>query len=166
MELPANLLIGNAISLVAAWFTARSSWAKDRWHIYINQMLQCLLLALASVFFRSYAGIVMLLISALRNFLAARDQLNRGVVALCLLALIPGILVNNRGWVGWIVIAAHISYTLGMYFVRREKAIKWNMIVNLSLWALYDGLIWDVPSFFSDSIGLGLAIASLRRKDV
>lgn len=44
MEL-ANLIIGNSISLAAAVFTAKSSWAKDTEHIYFYQVIQCPLLA-------------------------------------------------------------------------------------------------------------------------
>lgn len=157
-----NLLIGNGISLIAAVFTAKSSWAKDRWHIYFYQIIQCLLLALASVFFNSYAGIVSLLACALRNYLAAKDKLDKKMTLLCLfLVLIPGILLNNRGWIGGIVIAANTIYTLGMYLARRELTIKCNMILNLLLWMIYEALIIDIPSFVADGIALGTAVVSL-----
>lgn len=159
-----NLIIGNGISLVAAWFTARSSWARDTWHIYFYQIIQCLLLALASVFFNSYAGIVSLLACALRNYLAATGRLNKIWTALCLvLVLIPGVLLNNRGYIGWIIIAANVLYTLGMYLCRREKTIKCNMIVNLALWMIYEALIWDIPSFCADGAALVTAFLSLLR---
>lgn len=157
-----NLLIGNAISLAAAFFTARSSWAKDRWHIYIYQVLQCLLLAVASIFFQSYAGVVSLLGCALRNYLAALDKLNQKTILLCLLlVLVPAVLLNNRGYIGWIVIAANVLYTLGMYAAKTELTIKINMIVNLILWIVYEILIVDIPSVLADSVGLVTAAASL-----
>lgn len=160
-----DLYIANGISLIAAVFTAKSSWAKDRWHIYIYQVTQCLLLALASVFFRSYAGIVSLLVCALRNYLAAKDKLNGKLTLLCLfLILIPGIIVNNRGYVGLLVIAANSIYTLGMYLCRKEFSIKCNIIVNLTLWVIYEAFILDIPSMVADGIGLGVAAASLFRK--
>lgn len=162
-----NLWIGNGISLVAAYFTARSSWAKDTWHIYYYQILQCLLLAVASIFFNSYTGIVSLLVCALRNYLAAKEKLNKTMMLLCLvLILIPGILVNNRGSVGYIIIAANAIYTIGMYLAKQELFIKCNIILNLTLWIIYEILIIDIPSIIADSIGLVTAIASLFRKHV
>lgn len=159
-----NLLIGNAISLLAAYFTARSSWAGDPWHIYFYQVIQCLLLSLASVFFNSYAGIVTLLACALRNYLAATGRLNKTWTGICLLlVLIPGVLLNNRGGIGWIIIAANVLYTVGMYLCRREWAIKCNMILNLTLWMVYEALIWDIPSFLADGAALVTALFSIRR---
>ncbi len=160
-----NLIIGNFISAIAAYFTARSSWAKDTWHIYFYQIIQCLLLALASVFFRSYTGIVSLLICALRNYLAATGKLDKKWTFICLiLVLVPGILVNNRGYIGWIILFANGIYTIGMYYAKKEVAIKCNMILNLILWIIYEILILDIPSTISDSIGLFVALLSLFYK--
>lgn len=160
-----DLWIANGISLVAAVFTARSSWAKDAWHIYMYQVAQCLLLAVASIFFHSYAGIVTLLACALRNYLAAIGRLDRKMTALCLLlVLVPGVLLNNRGAVGAIILVANVLYTLGMYLAKGEIAIKLNMIVNLILWILYEAFILDVPSMAADGVGLVTAVASLFRK--
>jgi len=160
-----NLIIGNCISVVAAVFTAKSSWSKDKWHIYIYQVIQCLLLAVASIFFCSYAGIVSLLVCALRNYLAATDRLNKYMMLLCLvLVLVPGVLVNNRGYIGYIVITANAIYTVGMYLARKEPAIKGNIILNLVLWIIYEALIIDIPSIIADGVGLAVAVASFFRK--
>ena len=158
------LLTGNLISLAAAFFTARSCWARDNLHIYMDQVYQCLLLALASVFFNSYAGIISLLACALRNYLAARDRLDKKAVTLCLLLiLIPGLIVNNRGYIGWIVILANVIYSLGMYICRSELSIKLNMVLDLSMWMVYEALILDIPSFFSDLAALVVALAAITR---
>lgn len=149
---------------MAAVFTAKSSWARDTRRIYLYQVGQCLLLALASVFFGSYAGIVSLLACALRNYLAAIGKLDGKMTALIfLIVVIPGIAVNNRGWVGWIVIAANAIYTLGVYFTRKELAIKCNIILNLTLWVIYEIMILDIPSVIADGIGLAAAAASVVR---
>lgn len=159
-----NLLIGNGISFVAAFFTAKSSWAKDTWHIYIYQVVQCLLLAIASIFFNSYAGIVTLLVCALRNYLAAKDKLDKKMTIICLiLVVVPGLLINNRGYIGLIVIAANAIYTIGMFLTKAEWAIKCNIILDLTMWIIYEALIIDIPSIIADGIGLVVAIAALLR---
>lgn len=159
-----NLIIGNCISLIAAYFTAKSSWAKDIWHIYFYQVVQCLLLAAASVFFQSYAGIISLLACALRNYLAATGRLTKQMTLFCLfIILVPGILVNNRGAVGWLVIAANVIYTIGVFLAKKETAIKWNILLNLTLWMVYEILIVDIPSAAADAVGWAAAAASLVR---
>lgn len=159
-----GIIIGNCISAVAAIFTARSSWAKDKWNIYINQVIQCLLLAVASIFFNSYAGIVSLLACAFRNYMAAKGKLDIKVSMLCLaIILVPGIVLNNRGYIGLIVIAANVIYTVGMYLTKREISIKINIVINLLLWIIYECLIIDVPSIIADGIGLFVTVASIIR---
>lgn len=160
-----NLLIGNGISLVAAVFTAKSSWAKDREHIYFYQVIQCLLLAMASVFFRSYTGIITLLICAWRNYLASRGKLTGRAVIICLVLIIVfGLAVNNRGFIGLLLVVTNIIYSLGVFFTKRELTIKCNMIVNMLLWFLYEIFIVDIPSAAADFVGLVTAAASLFRK--
>ena len=158
------LLIGNGISFAAAIMTILSSLAKDRWHIYIYQVAQCLLSAIASIFFNSYAGVVSLLVCAARNYLSAIDKLGKRETILCAAAvLVLGIACNNRGAIGWIVIAANVIYTIGSYAAKREKAIKANIVVNLTLWIVYEAFIFDIPSIIADGAGLGAAVWAMVR---
>lgn len=161
-----NLLIGNVISLVAVWFTAMSSWSKDRRNIYLNQVWQCLLLSLASAFFRSYTGIATLLLCAWRNYLASQGRLTKRW-SLIILGLIVffGLLVNNRGFLGYLLVLTNVIYTLGVFYTKRELSIKCNMILNMTLWMIYDIFIMDIPSGIADFVGIVTAVASLLRPE-
>lgn len=159
-----NLLIGNLISLIAVWFTAMSSWSKDRRKIYLYQVGQCLLLALASVFFRSYAGIATLLVCAWRNYLASQNRLTKVWAVICLgLIVFFGLLVNNRGLIGQLLVVTNVIYTLGVFYTKRELSIKCNMILNMTLWMIYEIFIVDIPSAIADLVGIVTAVASLLR---
>lgn len=159
-----NLIIGNIISLAAAAFTAMSSWAADTKRIYLYQTAQCLLLAVASVFFNSYAGIVTLIVCGLRNYLAAINRLGKKAMLLCLILVLGfGIAFNNRGWLGAIIIFANSTYTVSMYLAKREITIKLNIAVNLALWIFYEIFILDIPSIIADSIGLFVALSAIVR---
>lgn len=159
-----GLIIGNFISLIAAVFTAMSSWSRDGQRIYTFQVCQCLLLALGSVFFASYAGIVTLLVCAWRNYLASKDQLTKKWIFFCVwMILVFGLAVNNRGMIGILVVATNVIYSLGVYYARSEKAIKYNIILNLTLWIVYEVFIIDIPSAVADAAGLVSAVLSLFR---
>lgn len=161
-----NLILANFISLIAAVFTAMSSWSKEKRRIYIYQVYQCLLLALGSVFFASYAGIVTLLVCAWRNYLASRDMLTKNRIFFCLTVIVVfGLAVNNRGLIGVLVVATNVVYSLGVYLAKSETAIKCNMILNLTLWIVYEIFIIDIPSAIADAVGLTTAVASLFRPD-
>lgn len=159
-----DLLIGNGISLLGLYYSAKSNWAKDYHKIYYYQVLQCLTLAVASWFFHSYVGITSLLVCGFRNYLAATDRLNKTRMLLCLAAIvIPGVLVNNLGPIGYLVLLANILYTLGMYWVKSEMAIKINIIINLTLWIIYECVLLDIPSIVADAFGVAVAFASIIR---
>lgn len=159
-----SLVIANGISFVAAIFTCLSCWVKEEDRIYYLQVGQCLCLSVASFFFASYAGIVTLLLCALRNFLLGKKIYGIKIcVSLAFAMLVFGILVNNMGPVGYIVIAANVIYTLGAYFAKRELTIKLNIIFDLLLWIIYEILIIDIPSLISDVIAIAIAVVAIIR---
>lgn len=159
-----NLVIANCISAVSAMFTCLSCYSKDRARIYYYQVGQCVALAIANIFFNSYAGIITLIICAVRNFLLGKDIYNKYIcVSLAAGMLIFGAILNNNGGIGWIVIAANVIYTLGAYFAKNELTIKLNIILDLVLWMIYEMFIIDIPSFIADSIAVVIALISVFR---
>ena len=159
-----NLLIANMISAVSAMFTCLSCYSKDRARIYYYQVGQCVALAIANIFFNSYAGIITLMLCALRNFLLAKDIYNKYIcVSLAAGMLIFGALLNNNGGIGWIVIAANVIYTLGAFFAKNELTIKLNIILDLILWMIYEVFIIDIPSLIADSIAVVIAVIAIVR---
>lgn len=157
-----NLIIANCISLIAAVFTCASSLSRHKARIYYYQVAQCLILALASFFFHSYAGIVTLILCALRNFLLGINRFGKITCAvISVLMLVLGLLFNSNGYIGYIVIGANVLYTIGGYIAKKEIAIKINIIIDLVLWIIYEILIIDIPSLIADVIALILAVVSI-----
>ena len=71
------ILIGNALSFLAAMFLFLSSILKKKDKIFIFQFFECATLAVASFFFGAYAGISTLLLSAVRNVLIAKNKFGK-----------------------------------------------------------------------------------------
>lgn len=146
-----NLLVGNGISLVAALFLAASCCVKERRRVFLLQTANCLLLAAASWFFGSYAGITTLLVSAARNYVVAKGKYTKPVMAGFLaLTVILGIWVNNRGWIGLLPVAATVQYTLCCHFFTSVKGTRGSIWVNELLWVFYSCLILNFATAFSD----------------
>lgn len=159
-----GILIGNIISIVAACFTAAGSWTVSKQKSYLYQVFQCLTLAVASVFFRSWSGITTLLLCAARNYLVSKNLFKGKIMVVTLVLLVGlGILVNNRGIVGWIVITTTFIYTIGSCYAMRPMAVKWNITMNCAMWAIYDFLILDLVSGVVDVLATALTLASILR---
>ena len=160
------ILAGNSISLLAACFTAASSWSKEKKHIYLYQTVQCFLLAIANVFFASFSGCVTLFLCSIRNLLTAYDKFTGRLCGIFLvLILVPGILTNNRGLTGLIPVVTTVIYTVGCLYLKTEKKIKGNIIINQILWSIYDILILDIVSFGVDMASALIAVIALFRKE-
>ena len=159
------LLIGNAVSFAAALFTFASAWSRDRARIYLWQAGQCLLLAVANVFFASLSGVTTFVLCAVRNFLIARDRFTGRLCVFFVAAVAAiGLAANNRGLVGLLPVVTTAVYTVACLYVRRTRAVKCNIIVNLVLWAIYDVFILDLVSCVVDGVGAVTAFLSLFRR--
>ena len=159
-----NTLTGNIISLAAACFTFASAWSGDRKRIYLYQAIQCLLLAVANIFFFSISGVTTYLLCVARNLLLAYDRFTRKLCFVFIVSVaVIGLITNNRGLVGLLPVITTVLYTAGCLYAKRPQAIKTNIVVNLSLWAIYDILVSDYVSFAVDSGSAVTAVVSIFR---
>ena len=160
-----SILAGNLCSFIGACFTVLSAWSRDRKRIYLYQAAQCLILAIANIFFASLSGVTTLLLCALRNCLIAWNRYSgRSCAVFVVSVAIIGLLTNNRGLVGLIPVVTTAVYTVGCYYVKSTLTIKLNLIVNFVLWTIYDLVICDYVSAAADSVSAVTALASLMRK--
>ncbi len=157
-----GIVIGNLISVVSACFTGAASWTISKKKSYQYQVFQCLTLAVASVFFQSWSGVTTLLLCAVRNYLVSKDLFKGKIVWIMLVVLVGlGILVNNRGVVGWIVVMGTFVYTIGSFLAIRPLSVKGNILFNNALWAVYDFLILDIVSGVMDLLAAILTLVSI-----
>ena len=164
MSVSTPILAGNLCSFVAACFTVLSAWSRDRKRIYLYQAAQCLILAIANIFFASPSGTTTFLLCALRNCLIAWERYSGKSCALFVVSVAAvGLLANNRGLVGLIPVVTTAVYTVGCYYVKSTPAIKLNLIVNSVLWTVYDLVICDYVSAAADSVSAVTALVSLMR---
>ena len=159
-----SVLIGNLLAFVAACFTFLSAWSTDRKRIYLYQAAQCAVLAAANVFFASLSGVTTCALCALRNLLIAYERFTPGLCAVFAAAVAGlGLYANNRGAVGLLPIVTTAVYTVGCLYAKSTRAIKWNLIANLILWAVYDAFVLDFVSCAVDTVSAIAALVSLRR---
>ena len=159
-----SVLIGNLLAFVAACFTFLSAWSRDKKRIYLYQAAQCAVMAAANVFFASLSGVTTFALCTARNLLLAYDRFTPRLCYAFVAAVAGlGICANNRGLVGLLPVVTTAVYTVGCLYAKRTRAIKWNLIVNLALWAIYDAFIFDFVSCAVDAVSAIAALMSLRR---
>jgi hypothetical protein len=153
MSLALNIVIGNAISLVAGIFLILSMVVNDEKRAYKHQFLNAFVLMISSVFFMSWTGVTTLALAASRNLMVYYDRLTlRWTIFFIIASVVLGLAVNTMGFVGLLPILAIIQITICNYALKNIKWIKLSFIVNEMFYIVYFLVIWDFASFGIESV--------------
>lgn len=164
MDLAWNIVIGNAISLIAGIFIILSMWVNDEKRAYKYQFLNAFILIISSAFFFSWTGVTTMAIAAARNAMVYKDRLTIGwTVFFIIISIVLGLLVNTMGFVGLLPIIAIVQITLCNYYLKSIKTIKIGFIVNSAIYIVYFLAIWDFSSAAIETITALVGLVSLVR---
>ncbi|WP_296894294.1 YgjV family protein [uncultured Methanobrevibacter sp.] len=162
MDLAFNIVVGNAISLIAGIFIILSMWVNDEKKAYKYQFLNAFILSISSVFFFSWTGVVTMAIAASRNLMVYYERLTwRWTVFFIIISIVIGLLVNTMGFIGLLPIIAIIQITLCNYYLKNIKSIKTGFIINSGIYIIYFLAILDFSSAIIESITAIIGIISL-----
>jgi hypothetical protein len=164
MDLPMNIIIGNAISLIAGIFIILSMWVNDEKQAYKYQFLNAFILIISSVFFLSWTGVVTMAIAASRNAMVYFDRLTFGwTIFFIIISIVLGLMVNTMGSIGVLPIIAIVQISLCNYYLKTIKPIKTSFIINSAIYIVYFFAIWDISSAAIESLTAMIGVISLIR---
>ena len=164
MDLPMNIIIGNAISLVAGVFIILSMVVNDEKRAYKYQFWNAFILIISSVFFFSWTGVTTMAIAASRNAMVYYDKLTKHwTVFFIIVSVVIGLMVNTMGFVGILPIIAIVQITLCNYYLNSIKTIKTSFIVNSAIYVIYFLAIWDISSATIEAFTAMIGMVSLVR---
>ena len=162
MNLPMNIIIGNAISLIAGIFILLSMWVNDEKEAYKHQFLNAFILMISPVFFLSWTGVVTMAIAASRNAFVYKDKFTfNWAIFFVIVSVVVGFAVNTMGIVGILPIIALVQLTLCNYYLKTIKPIKISFIVNSAIYVVYFLAIWDFSSAAIEGITVTVGLISL-----
>lgn len=162
MNLPMNIIIGNAISLIAGIFILLSMWVNDEKEAYKHQFLNAFILMISSVFFLSWTGVVTMAIAASRNAFVYKDKFTfNWAIFFVIVSVVVGFAVNTMGIVGILPIIALVQLTLCNYYLKTIEPIKISFIVNSAIYVVYFLAIWDFSSAAIEGITVTVGLISL-----
>ncbi len=152
------LIIGNILSFFAALCLTLSSVVNKRKTVFVFQLCECLLLAAASVFFNSYAGMTSLVLCAIRNILVIKDCFKKRHMYIFLAAtLILGVITNNRGFIGMMPVAATLQFTYCSYAFTSLLKTRLSIFFNTLIWVIYSFIIQD---YVTAVVDMGTLVSS------
>lgn len=159
-----RILIGNFISFLASLALAAGCLMKEPKKVYAMQVAENLILCASSAVFGSWSGISTLLISTARNVLLVKGRFDKRMMVLfSVLVAACGLWVNNRGLIGMLPVFATVILTVCNYYAKDIAAIKWSLVVNLALWAVYFFAIRDIASGVTQVAVMAVTLGSILR---
>lgn len=162
INLPVNIIIGNAISLFAGIFLILSMWVNDEKEAYKHQFLNAFFLTISSIFFLSWTGVTTMALAASRNVMVYNDKLTfNWTIFFIILSVVFGLAVNTKGIIGLLPIIAIVQITFCNYYLKTIKWIKLSFIVNELFYIVYFIAIWDFSSSVIESITAIIGLISL-----
>lgn len=163
------ILVGNIISFMAALFMVVSCVVKDRSKVFQLQFIQCILLAISSWFFTSYAGIVANLIASSRNLVISKGKFTKKIACVFLIvSIFFGTMFNNKGFIGLLPMVANVQFAVCCYLFTGLKETKYSIWLNVLIWIIYSFAVLDFSTGISDSIVLvvnTISIINLHKEE-
>lgn len=161
MSLPLNIIIGNFISLIAGIFIMASLVVNDDKRAYKYQIYNTSILVIASFFFDSLVGAVIMAIASLRLIMVYKDKFTlRWAMFFLILSVSIGLAVNTLGLVGLIPIVAVTQITICNYAYKDIRWIKLSFIVNESFYIFYFLFVSDYVSTLIQMLTVAIGCVS------
>lgn len=159
-----NILIGNLISLVAGIFIMISLWVNYEKQAYKFQFLNAFTLVIASFFFESLVGAVIMAIASARLLMVYKDRFTlRWTIFFLILSITLGFASNTLGIVGLIPIVAVTQITICNFAYKDIRWIKLSFIVNEAFYIIYFWLVFDFVSTFVQIITVAIGCISYTK---
>ena len=152
-------ILGNLFSFVAAICLAVSVFKKNTKDLLSWQVMEVVFCILSNIALVTYSALTTNSVALVRDILAFKNKLTKNItIILVLLSVFIGLMVNNRGVIGFFPMAASVVYTVFLYATRNEQQIRFALIINLMLWFVHDFYVGAYPSALMDA---GLSVWTL-----
>lgn len=141
------LIIGNIFSFLASVCTAVSVVKKNKTDFMYWQVGNTICAILTNFILLSYSGVTTNSVSLVRNILAYKKKLSflRAMIIMTI-SVTLGFIFNNRGLIGILPVLSSAGYTLCIYLTKNEQQLRYALIADLSVWAIYYLYIQAYPS--------------------
>ena len=154
------IVIGNILTLCAMLSDSFSGTRKKHSEIMGVQILSQFFYGASSTILKAYSATAQNIVAVLRNLAAMKNVKSKAIEwILILLGVVLGVILNNRGLLGWIPIVANFEYSVAVFkFKNNERYLKIAFIINSVLFAIFNLIVMNYVGFVG---GLVVGITTL-----
>lgn len=161
-----DLIIGNICSLLAMVTDSISSTRKTTKGVLMMQSISQVIYFLGAIVLKGYSAAVQNAVSLFRNLVAIREKQRKWLeLALIAVAVVLGLVFNNRGFWGLLPVVANLEYSIAVFRFRdNERALKIAFLFCAVCFTIFNGVIFNFVGMIANFIILATTILNLCKK--
>ena len=153
-----QLIVGNAIMLIASTIMVLSGLIKKKDKIIIWQTIQIGMQAIGNLILGSWAGTIDNGVGCIRNILYHKKKLNIWMkLVIIVIYTTLSFLLNNMGWIGIVMWIGSIAYIMLMD-LKNVIQFKLLIISTMIIWLIHDFMAQSYVAFAFD---IGTIVANV-----
>ena len=148
------VILGNIFSLCAMISDSVSGTRKKHSEIMLVQIVSQFFYAASSIVLKGYSSTVQNAVAVFRNLAAMKNVKSKVLEwSLILAGAALGVVFNNRGLWGLLPVVANLEYSVSVFRLKdNEKALKLAFIVNMIMYAVFNGVIMNYVGVLSCAV--------------
>ena len=161
------VILGNVFSLCAMISDSVSGTRKKHREIMGVQIISQFFYGASSIALKGYSSTAQNIVAIFRNLAAMKHVKSKGLEwGLILAGVVLGVVLNNRGLLGWLPILANLEYSVAVFRLKdHERALKLAFILNMVLYAVFSAVIMNYVGVLSCTvIAVTTAVSLIRSK--
>lgn len=149
-----DIIIGNICSLLATVSDIYSTSRKKVRDLLLFQCIGQFFYAMCGIVLKGYSAAVQNTICIIRNLAAAFDVKSKALEwSFVVLAVVLGLFFNNRGWIGFLPVAANLIYSLAVVLTRdKELVLKTAFLINVGFYIVFNALIYNLVGTLANCV--------------
>ena len=161
------IILGNVFSLCAMISDSFSGTRKKHSEIMAVQIVSQFFYGASSIALKGYSSTAQNIVAVFRNLAAMQNLKSKALEwGLILAGVVLGIVLNNRGLLGWLPIIANLEYSVSVFKLRdNEKALKLAFIINMVMYAVFSLVIMNYVGAVSCTVIAVTTLVSLIRTE-
>ena len=161
-----NLLVGNLCSLLAMISDSLGSSRKTARGVLLMQSISQVIYFVGGIVLKGYSAAVQNAVSLIRNLAALSKKTVKWLeYLLIVLAVVLGLIFNNRGGWGLLPVIANLVYSIAVFRHRNdERILKIAFLFCAACFAIFNGILLNFVGLVANIVVVVTTIIFLCKK--
>lgn len=161
-----EIICGNVASILASITDSISATRKTDKEVLLVQCVSQAFYSAAAIFLKGYSALTQNIVAVGRNLYGVYGRGRKAVEwGLVVLAVVLGIVFNNRGGIGLLPVLANLEYSIAVFQCKgKPRMLKLALAINMFLYTVFNVVILNYTGAILNCIVGIIALIDVFRK--